>query len=296
MKKAVSSLLVVVALFTATSAMAATGISDVETSKNGIKTFAADATNQDAMPQFQAGDQVSFEITGTKADDDITLITYKYNEEPSNSTVQYINQYVAKGETQAVSYKVRDLSEGVYQLKVKVSDEEVKTVYYSVGTSAVSTVAVTGVQLDRATMTLKAGDNDTLIATVSPEDATDNSVTWTTSDPAVATVENGVVTAVAVGTATITATTTDGNKTATCTVTVTENQVSILYGDVNSSGTVDATDNIVLARFLGGWKGYDTKVDLAASDVNNSGAVDATDNIILARHLGGWKGYDKLPK
>ena len=84
------------------------------------------------------------------------------------------------------------------------------------------TVAVTGVTLNQneAQMTV-GGETLTLTATVNPNNATDQSVSWSTSDGNVATVENGVVTAVAAGTATITVTTTDGSFTATCAITVT---------------------------------------------------------------------------
>jgi len=75
------------------------------------------------------------------------------------------------------------------------------------------------VSLDQEAVTLKVGKTVTLLATVSPEDATDKTLTWSTSDASVATVENGVVTAVAEGTATITVTTVN-NKTATCVITV----------------------------------------------------------------------------
>jgi hypothetical protein len=81
--------------------------------------------------------------------------------------------------------------------------------------------AVTGVTLDPATMTLTAGGaTGTLVATVAPADATNKSVTWSSSAPAVATVANGVVTPVTVGTATIIVATVDGGLTATCTVSV----------------------------------------------------------------------------
>lgn len=80
------------------------------------------------------------------------------------------------------------------------------------------TAAVTGITLDKTTAELKIGETETLTATVNPDDATDKSVTWTTSDANVATVENGVVTAVAAGNATITAQA--GEHTATCAVTV----------------------------------------------------------------------------
>jgi hypothetical protein len=89
-------------------------------------------------------------------------------------------------------------------------------------TIAEPTVAVTGVTLNQneAQMTV-GGETLTLTATVNPNNATDQSVSWSTSDANVATVENGVVTAVAAGNATITVTTTDGSFTATCAVTVT---------------------------------------------------------------------------
>ena len=77
-------------------------------------------------------------------------------------------------------------------------------------------VAVTGVTLDKEdTVFMTAGDSDvTLVATVAPENATDKSVTWKSSNDEVVTVENGVLTAVAAGDATIKVTTTDGGFTA----------------------------------------------------------------------------------
>ncbi|HCG66225.1 MAG TPA: hypothetical protein DEW37_06345 [Oscillibacter sp.] len=82
-------------------------------------------------------------------------------------------------------------------------------------------IPVTGVSLDESSITLDVGGNQTLTATVAPEDATNKKVCWSSDNEAVATVsEDGVVTAVAGGTAVITATTHDGLFTATCTVTV----------------------------------------------------------------------------
>ena len=78
---------------------------------------------------------------------------------------------------------------------------------------------VTGVALNKSAMELQVGKTETLTATVTPENASEPGVTWTSSDATVATVnENGVVSAVAKGTATITATA--GGKSAACTVTV----------------------------------------------------------------------------
>ena len=81
---------------------------------------------------------------------------------------------------------------------------------------------VLGVTLDKQTMNLTAGSTGSLTATINPVDAANKSLTWTSDNTAVATVnENGVVTAVAEGTAKITVKTADGEKTAVCTVTVT---------------------------------------------------------------------------
>lgn len=85
----------------------------------------------------------------------------------------------------------------------------------------VQAIAVTGVSLNKSSLELQIGGNETLTATVAPSNATDKSITWTSSTPAVATVNNGTVNALTAGTTTITVTTVDGNKTATCTVAVT---------------------------------------------------------------------------
>jgi hypothetical protein len=92
-----------------------------------------------------------------------------------------------------------------------------------IGSSIIApSVAVTGVTLDITSETLITVDQTLqLTETVAPEDATNRSVTWESSDTDIATVSaSGLVTAVADGTATITVTTVDGSKTATCAITV----------------------------------------------------------------------------
>ncbi len=84
-------------------------------------------------------------------------------------------------------------------------------------------VSVTGVKLDQTELDLVVGGTEILIATVEPNTATDKTVTWESSNPDVATVDqNGNVKAVASGTATITVKTVDGSHTDTCAVTVTQ--------------------------------------------------------------------------
>lgn len=79
---------------------------------------------------------------------------------------------------------------------------------------------VQSVGLNKTELALEVGKTGTLEAIVEPSDATNKNVTWSSSNSEVATVDNGVVTAVSAGTAIITVTTEDGAKTATCKVTV----------------------------------------------------------------------------
>jgi len=82
-------------------------------------------------------------------------------------------------------------------------------------------VPVTGVTLNASTVTVDPGDTYTLIDTVKPTNASNQNVTWTSSNPSIATVDgNGLVTGIALGTAVISVRTVDGGFTATCTITV----------------------------------------------------------------------------
>jgi uncharacterized repeat protein (TIGR01451 family) len=83
------------------------------------------------------------------------------------------------------------------------------------------TIPTTGITLNKTTDSMVVGQTDNLIATVTPDNAVNKNVTWSSSDPSIATVDsNGKVTAIKEGTVTMTATTADG-LTATCAVTVT---------------------------------------------------------------------------
>ena len=112
-------------------------------------------------------------------------------------------------------------AEGTATITAKAGD---KTATCTV-TVTKADVAVESVTLDKNSLELKAGNNATLTATVSPEGATNKDVTWTSDNPEVATVEGGKVTAVSEGTAIITAKA--GDKTATCTVTVAKADVAV---------------------------------------------------------------------
>jgi len=101
---------------------------------------------------------------------------------------------------------------------------------------------VTGVSLNKTSITINKGLTDTLTATVIPSNATNKNVTWKSSNDAIATVDaNGNVTAVAKGTATITVTTEDGSFTDTCNVEVKE-VYTVTFVDYNNN--VLGTDTV----------------------------------------------------
>jgi transglutaminase/protease-like cytokinesis protein 3 len=85
-------------------------------------------------------------------------------------------------------------------------------------------ISVASISLDKASMPLDVGESENLVATILPADATNKNVSWSSSNPSVASVSgtglSATVTAVSAGPATITVTTADGSKTATCDVTV----------------------------------------------------------------------------
>ena len=82
-------------------------------------------------------------------------------------------------------------------------------------------IRVTGVTLNRTTLTLNQGATETLVATVQPANASNKNVSWVSSNPNIASVNgSGLVTALAQGDAAITVTTSDGGRTAVCAVAV----------------------------------------------------------------------------
>lgn len=102
--------------------------------------------------------------------------------------------------------------------------------------------AVTGVTLNKRTLALKPGENEILMATVSPVNAANKSLRWTSSNTDVVTVDaNGIVTAVANGMAVITVATVDGNFAAQCKVTVTDPNATITDTETQPDGSTVTT-------------------------------------------------------
>jgi len=178
-----------------------------------------------------------------------------------------------------------------------------------------SPIAVTGVSLDQTDIELAVGGTCTLKATLDPADATTLGVTWVSDDTSVATVDGGVVTAIAEGGANITATTVDGGFMASCAVTVstdtetatetetsastdtstsTETETSTstdtstlanLPGDVDGNGVVTLSDLAALRKYLADW---DVTINFTNSDVNKDGNVDLLDLALLRKYFADW--------
>ena len=137
-----------------------------------------------------------------------------------------------------------------------------------------SSVAVTGVELDESSIEVEVGSADTLVATVSPSNASDKSVTWESANSSIATVTNGVVRGISVGTTTITVTTTDGSYTDTCSVEV---KAASGGGDTPSEPTTVSTTIATYAssnNWVSGTKyenlSLDGNVTLTASSQGNN--------------------------
>ena len=112
------------------------------------------------------------------------------------------------------------MGDGVYDITETKVIELTDNASVEVKVSKTGVVHVTGVVLDKSSVTVLVGKSVTLSATVIPSDADDKSVIWTTSNSSIATVNNGVVSTYKTGVVTITVTTVDGGYSASCTVNV----------------------------------------------------------------------------
>ena len=112
-------------------------------------------------------------------------------------------------------------------------------------------INVESVALNSQNEELKIGETTTLVATVMPSNATNKKVVWSSDNTNVATVNNGVVTAVGEGSANIKVTTVDGNKTAVCKITVVDEQedvISTISYDITDSTNKNVTATITFNR------------------------------------------------
>ena len=154
------------------------------------------------------------EVEGLSAQDPDNFIFTIQNKTTGETLMQvFINTAEDTVEVKAVDQKITFSGVTVNNTAVVMTPTDPST--------GSETVFVTGVALNKTSLELTEGETFTLEATIAPTDATNQNVTWESSKPAVASVDqNGKVTAQAEGEATITVTTNDGSKQATCTVKV----------------------------------------------------------------------------
>ena len=186
-----------------------------ETSGKATVTDAAFKPEETRTPEI-AAETVSFDQTAVTmtVGDTVALVATVL---PSNTTDKSIT-YSSSNPAVAVAVNGTVTAAGVGTAVIIATTSNGKTAICTVTVTS-STVAASGISLDKPALSLVVGDTEVLTAAVMPADATDKTVTWTSSDTAVATVENGIVTAKKAGTAVVIATTSNG-KTASCTVTV----------------------------------------------------------------------------
>ena len=155
---------------------------------------------------------------------------------------------------------------------------------------------VSGVSLDKESLTMTVGDTANLTATVIPDSASDRIVSWSVSPEGIARVENGRVTALAEGTTTVTATTNSGGFTASCTVTVyphvsgvtlTPSALSLKVGDDPFTLNAIVSPDNALNRTVN-WSSSAPSV--AAVDENGSvtAVADGTATITVTTDDGGY--------
>ena len=157
-------------------------------------------------------------LSATVTPDDATDITVTWSS--SDTTVASVDD----------NGKVTAVKEGEATITAKAG-EKTATCVVSVSKKV---IAVTAVMLSKTDLALTEGEEETLSATVSPDDATDKSVTWSSSNVAIASVDgNGKVTAVKEGEATITAKA--GDKTATCSVIVSKKVIAVTEISLNKT-------------------------------------------------------------
>jgi len=150
--------------------------------------------------------------------------------------------------------------------------------------SVVVTTPVTGVSMNKTTLTLAAGGSETLYAIIAPDDASNKNVTWQSSDHNVATAIDGTVAGIKDGTAIVTVTTHDGNKQASCEITVNSSLVAVTQISIDKTaiGLLPGGTATIRATVLPA-NAYNKTV-LWSSDNENVATVE--DGTVTAKAMG----------
>ncbi len=176
------------------------------------------------------------------------------NEYGQNSATEYYG--IEFGETTTYNKTANSVNDTAFVVNVaNPSENKIYSFCFGAGYdreifTGIQTVAVTGITLNASSGELTVGEEVTLIPTVLPETASNKAITWSSSKPTIASVNNGVVKALTEGTATITATTVDGGFTASYALTVKTVQPAV----VDLISTYGYADNTRLSTAAGNEK------------------------------------------
>ena len=210
------------------------------------------------------GELVSSMELGTLKQGDVVSVDFIYPKEADEYVVGANALYYVVTSSAVEKYDSNNYDYSVFSEKEMKAPEEVPS------EPAPSTIAVTGVTLNKSTLTLDRGTTVTLTAAVAPTNATDKTVLWDTSDSSIATVDaHGIVKALKKGTALITATA--GGKTATCVVTVA----------VPSTKVKLNTKTVYMVK----GKSLKVKATMTPSDTTDTLAVSNTKNTVATASL-----------
>jgi len=167
---------------------------------------------------------------------------------PSDATDKRVKWLSSNNSIATVDSSGHVVAKGVGEVRIIVSTvdgDHTAECAVTVTSTPHPIIHVTDVTLDKKVATMKVGDSLRLVATVSPSNADDKTVTWQSDDPTVATVDaNGNVRAISAGDAAITVITVDGKKTATCVVSVTDSPQPVIHVTSVELNTTSATLNV----------------------------------------------------
>jgi len=233
-------------------------------------TLPEDAVNQSPIVKINGpytgttGSAIAFSSEGS-SDPDGTIASYLWD--------------FGDGATDTSANPIHAYSKaGTYTVKLTIIDDKgaKSTESTTVTVTEVPTpIAVKGVSLNKKEINLTAGEaTEKLTATVSPADAANKNITWSSDKPSVASVDsNGVITPISAGTATIKVTTADGGFIDTCTVTVSNAN----SGGDWSGGSYIPDQITVEVKRLQGLNRVDTAIEIAKASY-----IGKVSNVILA--------------
>ena len=189
-----------------------TAVCAIEVAKEGTSAVSVESVSvSPAVVNLTVGSNTRLTAEVSPSNADNKEVTWKSSQE---NVVSVDTEGVLTAKAKGVAVVTVTTVDGAKKADCIVNVEE--------ATSA--NVAVTGIRLNIGAIDMKPGNTTTLIATIFPADATNKTVVWSTSNGTVASVQDGVVTALTEGTTTITATTADGAKKATCQIEVKKEQ------------------------------------------------------------------------